>query len=131
MVIEAARVGVVSGGGGLAHRRYRSWRPGASVLDAAAPVVFAVEDVIAAGYAGMQPDRCLPVTATVDGHEFGDKPFNPFTTAPVQGTHWDFGANFGGALSQFAYTTPRLFRFSVGIENVEDLIGDVKQALRS
>ncbi|MDG4832911.1 hypothetical protein O7627_26915 [Solwaraspora sp. WMMD1047] len=28
------------------------------------------EDVIAAGYAGMHPDRCLPVTAVVDGKAF-------------------------------------------------------------
>ena len=49
----------------------------------------------------------------------GLQAFNPFTTAPVRGTHWDFGttpgSEFGTALSQFAYTTPRLFRFSVGI----------------
>jgi outer membrane receptor protein involved in Fe transport len=45
--------------------------------------------------------------------------FNPFTTAPVRGTHWDLstapGSDFGGAVSHLAYTTPRLFRFSVGI----------------
>lgn len=50
-----------------------------AVLAAASPRVTFVacifsdrvfEDVIAAGYAGMQPDRCLPVTATVDGKAF-------------------------------------------------------------
>jgi outer membrane receptor protein involved in Fe transport len=45
--------------------------------------------------------------------------FNPFTTVPVRGTHWDLatapGTEFGGAVSHLAYTTPRLFRFSVGI----------------
>ncbi len=45
--------------------------------------------------------------------------FNPFTTVPVRGTHWDLataaGSEFGGAVSHLAYTTPRLFRFSVGI----------------
>jgi hypothetical protein len=49
----------------------------------------------------------------------GLQPFNPFTIVPVRGTHWDFGntpgSEFGTALNQFAYTTPRLFRFSVGI----------------
>ena len=44
---------------------------------------------------------------------------NPYTTVPVRGTHWDLGtaagAEFGGAVSHLAYTTPRLFRFSVGI----------------
>ncbi len=45
--------------------------------------------------------------------------FNPFTTAPVRGTNWDLsavpGQDFGGAVNNLAYTTPRLFRFSVGI----------------
>jgi outer membrane receptor protein involved in Fe transport len=45
--------------------------------------------------------------------------FNPFTTVPVRGIHWDLstapGSEFGGAVSHLAYTTPRLFRFSVGI----------------
>ena len=45
--------------------------------------------------------------------------FNPFTTVPVRGTHWDLataaGSEFGGAVSHLAYNTPRLFRFSVGI----------------
>jgi hypothetical protein len=45
--------------------------------------------------------------------------FNPFTTVPVQGVNWDYnttpGSAFGTALSQFAFTTPRLFRFSAGI----------------
>ena len=41
--------------------------------------------------------------------------FNPFTTTPVKGTHWDVTPAFGTALSHLAYTTPRLFRFSVGV----------------
>jgi hypothetical protein len=45
----------------------------------------------------------------------GLQPFNPFTTVPVRGTHWDVTPAFGTALSHLAYTTPRLFRFSVGI----------------
>ncbi|WP_433651526.1 hypothetical protein ACQP2C_02700 [Micromonospora zamorensis] len=53
--------------------------PVKAVLAAASPRVTFVacifsdrvfEDVIAAGYAGMEPDRCLPVTATVDGKAF-------------------------------------------------------------
>jgi len=53
--------------------------PVKAVLAAASPRVSFVacifsdrvfEDVIAAGYAGMQPDLCLPVTATVDGKPF-------------------------------------------------------------
>jgi len=41
--------------------------------------------------------------------------FNPFTTTPVQGTHWDYGDQFGDAIAADAYTVPRTFRFSVGI----------------
>lgn len=43
------------------------------------------------------------------------QPFNPFTDTPVQGVHWDFGPNFGQALNRFAYTTPRMFRVSMGV----------------
>jgi outer membrane receptor protein involved in Fe transport len=41
--------------------------------------------------------------------------FNPFTTVPVQGVHWNYGPNFGTALNRFAYTTPRMFRINFGI----------------
>ncbi|MEU4792488.1 hypothetical protein AB0F95_22540 [Micromonospora tulbaghiae] len=53
--------------------------PVKAVLAAASPRVTFVacifsdrvfEDVIAAGYAGMQPDHCLPVTAMVEGKAF-------------------------------------------------------------
>lgn len=42
-------------------------------------------------------------------------PFNPYTTEPVQGVNWDKNANFGTPLNALAYTSPRLFRFSVGV----------------
>jgi len=41
--------------------------------------------------------------------------FNPFTTAPVQGTNWQLGPTFGTALSRFAYTSPREFRITFGV----------------
>jgi outer membrane receptor protein involved in Fe transport len=41
--------------------------------------------------------------------------FNPFTTTPVQGTHWDVGEQFGEPIAAGAYTLPRTFRFSVGV----------------
>jgi hypothetical protein len=41
--------------------------------------------------------------------------FNPFVTTPVRGVNWDFGPNFGKALNQFAYTTPRALRLSFGV----------------
>ncbi|HKY20161.1 MAG TPA: carboxypeptidase regulatory-like domain-containing protein [Vicinamibacterales bacterium] len=47
------------------------------------------------------------------------QPFNPFTTTPVRGVNWDVnttpGSVFGSALNHFAYTSPRIFRFSVGV----------------
>jgi outer membrane receptor protein involved in Fe transport len=42
------------------------------------------------------------------------RPFNPFTEAPVEGTHWAKGSTFGRQVSQLSWTTPRTFRFSVG-----------------
>jgi hypothetical protein len=42
--------------------------------------------------------------------------FNPYTTQPVEGTHWEKLPNFGLAQNAFAYTSPRIFRFSVGVK---------------
>ena len=42
-------------------------------------------------------------------------PFNPYTTQPVEGVNWVPHTNFGTPLNTFAFTTPRLFRFSVGV----------------
>ena len=41
--------------------------------------------------------------------------FNPFTVDPIEGTHWRLAPNFGAPATRFAYTSPRLFRFSVGV----------------
>ena len=41
--------------------------------------------------------------------------FDPFTEAPVQGVHWDFGPNFGKPLSRFAFQPPRTIRAAVGV----------------
>jgi hypothetical protein len=41
--------------------------------------------------------------------------FNPFTEAPLRGTHWDFGPNFGRPVSRFAYQPPRQVRLAVGV----------------
>ncbi|HUK35398.1 MAG TPA: hypothetical protein VLV86_15890, partial [Vicinamibacterales bacterium] len=45
----------------------------------------------------------------------GLTPFNPFTTAPVQGVNWNLGPNFGTAVTRTAYTSPRTFRLSFGL----------------
>ena len=42
-------------------------------------------------------------------------PFNPYTTQPIENTHWQKAPNFGQASSRFGFTTPRTFRFSVGL----------------
>jgi len=42
-------------------------------------------------------------------------PFDPYKTQPVEGVHWDRHPNFGTPATTFAFTTPRLYRFSVGI----------------
>jgi hypothetical protein len=56
--------------------------------------------------------QAIRTSRTAQSHLQG---FNPFTTVPVSGTHWGVTPAFGTALSHLAYTTPRLFRFSVGI----------------
>jgi hypothetical protein len=43
------------------------------------------------------------------------QPFNPFTTAPVEGVNWAKGPNFGKALNRLAYTTPRTLRLTFGV----------------
>jgi hypothetical protein len=42
--------------------------------------------------------------------------FNPFTTTPVQGVHWNLSPTFGAAVNRFAYTSPRTFRFNFGVK---------------
>jgi Carboxypeptidase regulatory-like domain/TonB-dependent Receptor Plug Domain len=43
-------------------------------------------------------------------------PFNPYTTQPAEKVHWERNPNFGQAQSAFAYTSPRIFRFAVGVK---------------
>jgi len=45
----------------------------------------------------------------------GMQTFNPFTQPPVEGVNWSKRPTFGTAVSRLAYTTPRMFRFSVGV----------------
>lgn len=41
--------------------------------------------------------------------------FNPFTTAPVAGTHYALNANFGTPLNDLAYQRPRTVRVALGV----------------
>jgi len=43
------------------------------------------------------------------------QPFNPFTTTPVEGVHYQLAANFGRPLNNLAYQTPRTYRVSLGL----------------
>jgi len=43
------------------------------------------------------------------------RPFNPFTETPVQGVNWALSPTFGTPTSRFAYTSPRTFRFNMGV----------------
>ncbi|MGE0453117.1 MAG: TonB-dependent receptor [Vicinamibacteria bacterium] len=40
--------------------------------------------------------------------------FNPFTTEPVEGVHYELGPDFGRPLAASDYQTPRTFQFAVG-----------------
>lgn len=42
------------------------------------------------------------------------QPFDPRTTTPIEGVHFTRAANFGQALNNLAWQTPRTFRVSVG-----------------
>lgn len=42
-------------------------------------------------------------------------PFDPFTTTPVEGTHWETRSTFGQPLNENDFQNPRTFRFSVGL----------------
>ena len=41
--------------------------------------------------------------------------FNPFTTSPTQGAHWDFSPTFGQPQAFDDYQAPRTFSFSAGV----------------
>jgi outer membrane receptor for ferrienterochelin and colicin len=43
------------------------------------------------------------------------QPFDPRTTTPVEGVHYQLAANFGQPLNNLAYQTPRTMRASVGL----------------
>jgi len=42
-------------------------------------------------------------------------PFDPFNSKPVENVNYVKAANFGQAINALAYTSPRMFRFSVGV----------------
>ena len=54
-------------------------------------------------------------TRTRDGGTSSLSAFNPFSTTPQQGMHWEPGPNFGTARNKNAYQLPRQIRFSAGV----------------
>ena len=45
----------------------------------------------------------------------GYQKFNPFTTAPTQGTNWDYSSTFGHARNNLDYQLPRTFTLAAGV----------------
>ena len=68
----------------------------------------------AANAGGVNLQR-IDTTVLTPGTTAAFATFNPFTTTPVRGVNWDYGPNFGKAVSRFAYTTPRTIRMSFGV----------------
>ena len=62
-----------------------------------------------AGPAANAADLAAPCPAR------GLQRFNPFTEAPVEGTHFLKGPNFGKAARESDFQTPRTYRVSVGL----------------
>jgi outer membrane receptor protein involved in Fe transport len=62
------------------------------------------------------PARCVVAgcNTLTDPIVSGFRPFNPFTTTPIEGVHWQKGPNFGKPVNQLDYQQPRTYRFSVG-----------------
>ena len=81
------------------------------------------------GYEGIHstdPRGTLTTTVPTAGEKRGDfsqllalgssyQIYDPFTTTPVLGVNWNYGANFGTPINRFAFTTPRTFRISFGV----------------
>ncbi|MBK9061756.1 MAG: TonB-dependent receptor [Acidobacteria bacterium] len=45
----------------------------------------------------------------------GYQKFNPFTSAPAQGTNWDYSSTFGRARNNLDYQLPRTFTLAAGV----------------
>jgi outer membrane receptor protein involved in Fe transport len=83
-----------------------------SQLCACGGTAFATGSAASAG--GINVQR-IDTTVLTPATTTAMQPFNPFTTMPVQGVNWEYGPNFGRAISRFAYTTPQSLRLSLGV----------------
>ena len=82
-------------------------------LCACGSTVFGTGSAANAGGVNLQRIDTTVLTPGTTASRFAT--FNPFTTTPVRGVNWDYGPNFGTAVSRFAYTTPRTIRMSFGV----------------
>jgi hypothetical protein len=67
------------------------------------------------GQAGCGTSGCVNATAQTNSNTTAMAAFNPFTTTPVADVNWRKGSSFGKATNRFAYQTPRMVNFSVGV----------------
>ena len=82
-------------------------------LCACGSTVFGTGSAANAGGVNLQRIDTTVLTPGTTASRFAT--FNPFTTTPVRGVNWDYGPNFGTALTRFAWTTPRTVRMSFGV----------------
>jgi outer membrane receptor for ferrienterochelin and colicin len=82
-------------------------------LCACGSTVFGTGSAANAGGVNVQRIDTTVLTPGTTASRFAS--FDPFTTTPVRGVNWDYGPNFGTAVSRFAYTTPRTVRMSFGV----------------
>jgi outer membrane receptor for ferrienterochelin and colicin len=82
-------------------------------LCACGSTVFGTGSAANAGGVNLQRIDTTVLTPGTTSSRFAS--FDPFTTTPVRGVNWDYGPNFGTAVSRFGYTTPRTFRMSFGL----------------
>ena len=75
-------------------------KPGAILLDG----LSTADCVLLAGNGVLTPTNTASLAA-----------FNPFTTTPVLGTNWNYGANFNTPLNRFAFESPRTFQLTFGV----------------
>jgi outer membrane receptor protein involved in Fe transport len=64
---------------------------------------------------GIADPTRVSTTVTTAATSSAYQPFNPYTETPVRGVHYELAPNFGQALNDLAYQTPRTYRFSLGV----------------
>ena len=77
--------------------------------------LFAQSDLLNAfNRAGIADPTRIGTTVTTAATSTSLQTFNPHAETPVEGVHYQRAANFGQALNNLAYQTPRTVRLSLG-----------------